>query len=214
MGYVARLVSGPTGPTAGPGKTGRSSLRRSVLTSCVPFSYEHWFTDGELGGLKWGQATVQVSRPSAELPGGRRYKVVARGVAARWYAPVASVTGFPPPHPLTHFDIRPNHSRRCGATQTQMPREVRHPVASGVIRCGSEQVPLSGLEPTVRNAEEIREKLNHTTPSGAESGALSDSLSPALSVLMKLTAGLTAEERGTLARTLQAAAGESIRSGG
>lgn len=37
-----------------------------------------------------------------------------------------------------------------GATQTQMPRDVRHPVASGVNYCTSDQMPLSGLEPETR----------------------------------------------------------------
>src|SRR5262249_41673319 len=39
---------------------------------------------------------------------------------------------------------------KSGATQTQMPRDLSHPVASGVDYCTSEQVPLVGLEPTTR----------------------------------------------------------------
>ena len=40
--------------------------------------------------------------------------------------------------------------KTTGEPQTQMPRDVRHPVAPGVIYCTSEQVPLVGLEPTTR----------------------------------------------------------------
>jgi integrase len=43
-----------------------------------------------------------------------------------------------------------SRQERKVATQTQMPRDVRHPVASGVNYCTSDQMPLSGLEPETR----------------------------------------------------------------
>ena len=64
-------------------------------------------------------------------------------------------------------------------------------------------MPLVGLEPFPEGAGETREIRRPTSSGGAESGALSDGSVSILSVLMKLVAGLTSEERATLARELE-----------